>query len=103
MASKTIHDGERVRARCDALGMTRAALARALAMSESKLYRLLREPNWTTGDLVRAGAALGMDFFAAYVGQVERPAGRMVKGVLVDVEVLRSEAGRLRALEELEE
>ena len=103
MARTNIHDGHRVERRCKELKIAGKEFAKEMAWTPSKTYRMFSTESWLTEDLEKAGKILGCDFFAAYSDNAPQPQPKLVQGVLVSLEVLRSEAARKRALEELEQ
>ncbi len=102
MKSPSIHDGERVKARCKELKVLGKVFADEMAWTPRKLYRMFQQSDWPTGDLQRAGQILGCDFFAAYSGVVAQRQDGFLIGLIVMPGVLLSDIARKRALEELQ-
>ena len=100
MQPHDFHDGQRVRDRCTELKLSTLEFANEMIWEHRKAQRMLNRSDWTAQDLAKAGSILGADFLSVYGGKAQEP-DRVIVGIIVQKTALKSEAGRLRALEEL--
>ena len=100
MRPDEFHDGQRVKARCQELKLRTLDFANQMAWEHRKALRMFQRPLWTAFELAKAGKILGINFLQDYGAAHEDP-NTLVIGILVKPDTLQSEAGRLRALEEL--
>lgn len=100
MLPPDVHDGERVKARCKYLHLSTADFSVQMHWEVRKTNRMFKRRDWAAIDLSKAGKVLGADFLSVY-GKAIESSDSVVVGLIVKPEALQSEAGRLRALEEL--
>ena len=94
------HDGERVKARCAAFGLTGNEFAEKMNWSARKAYYQFKVPDWTAFDLYKASQVLEFDLLKIYRPQESEPEN-YVMGILIQPEALQNEEARQKALNEL--